>query len=279
MDGNYAIHVSTDKPLYKPGETVYGRGVVLHVLTRRPPSSRLPHLVRLRVLGPRGETFLEGRLKDIDDTVDFGALKMEPEPSVIPFSFTLPKDAAGGDYTVRLDPECYPCGERTIEVRAYRAPRLRIDLDFIRQSYGAGEAVAAMVAVARAEGGVPAGATATAVATLDGQEIHRSVQTVGQGGRVDVGFVLPARIHGPGDGSLSVSILDGGVQESAVRTLPIARADKITVRFFPEGGDLFVADAPQRVYVEGKSTNGRPADVSGVIIDAAGAEVAVRAAS
>jgi hypothetical protein len=119
--------------------------------------------------------------------------------------------------------------------------------------------------VTRAEGGAPVGATVTAVAVLDGAELHRSNLVIDRTGYCEVRFSLPSNIPGPGEGNLSMVIRDGGVQESAVKTIPIPRSAGLKVIFYPEGGDL-APGATQRVYVEARTAKGRPADVAGNII-------------
>jgi hypothetical protein len=186
----------------------------------------------------------------------------------------LADSAAGGDYEFAAHfvhwngAAAAPRGVRRAEVRAYRPPRLKTDLDFMKQAYGPGDKVIASLRVTRAEGGAPAGATVTAVAVLDGTELHRSSIVVDRTGFCEVRFTLPADIPGPGEGSLSMAITDGGVQESAVKTIPIPRASGLTVHFYPEGGDL-APRVTQRVYVEARTAKGRPADVAGSVIETA----------
>ena len=104
----------------------------------------------------------------------------------------------------------------------------------MKQAYGPGEKVIASLRVTRAEGGAPAGATVTAVAVLDGIELHRSNTVIDHSGFCEVRFTLPPDIPGPGEGSLSMAIRDGGVQESAVKTIPIPRSTGLKLTFYPE---------------------------------------------
>jgi hypothetical protein len=199
-----------------------------------------------------------------------------PSPHVcsIGFQFFLTDSAAGGDYEFVATfvhwngAPVAPRGVRCAQVRAYRPPRLKTDLDFLKQAYGPGEIVVASLRVTRAEGGAPAGAAVTAVAVLDGVELHRGNLVIDSNGYCEVRFSLPSDIPGPGEGSLSMAIRDGGVQESAVKTIPLPRSAALHVTFYPEGGDL-APGAVQRVYVHARTAKGRPADVAGNIVDAA----------
>ena len=97
-----------------------------------------------------------------------------------------------------------------------------------------------------------------------------SFRTDGQG-KVEVRFRLPAEMD-KGEGSLSVKFNDGSGPEAITRPIPIV-LKKLQVEFFPEGGDL-IAGAPNRVYFQSQTTLGKPADISGRIVDALGREVA-----
>lgn len=66
-----------------------------------------------------------------------------------------------------------------------------------------------------------------------------------------------------GDVKLMVTFSHDGVNESVAERVPIAGKETI-VEFFPEGGKL-IAGVPNRVYVRGTNSNGKPIDVRGTI--------------
>lgn len=72
-----------------------------------------------------------------------------------------------------------------------------------------------------------------------------------------------------------MAIRDGGVQETAVKTIPIPRAEALDVRFYPEGGELVISEegAGQRMYVEARTAKGKPADVAGDVLEMPGERV------
>ena len=67
-------------------------------------------------------------------------------------------------------------------------------------------------------------------------------------------------------------IQDGGTVETATKTIPIL-LHAMDLAIYPEGGDL-IAGLPNRVYLEGRTPAQKPADMAGVIVNAAGKEVA-----
>ncbi len=146
----------------------------------------------------------------------------------------------------------------------YRAPRIRKELDFAREAYGAGETVNAVVTLAGSSGGPLANQPARAIVQVDGEEVARLDLMTDAEGAALVSFDLPEILH-RGDGLLTVLVDDAGVTESISRALPLVLQD-LQLSFFPEGGDL-VAGLPGRVYFEATDAHGQPADVAGRIED------------
>lgn len=254
----FVTHVSTDKPLYKPGETVYLRGVALDVFTHAPLASGVPP-AQVTITGPRGE-LLGSSLTTFADGV-WG------------FSWVVPEGSAGGEYTATatLQGEQWAKTTRKFDVRAYRAPRLTTQIKFAREGYGPGDSVSATLEARRAEGGIPKGAKVTAVARVDGAQVASVEGALDGDGRFTATFPLPKAME-RGDGSLAFTVEDGGQLETAAKTLPILM-QTVDLAFFPEGGDL-VAGLPARVYVEARNLAQKPADIAGVVVDDSGAQVA-----
>jgi hypothetical protein len=249
---------STDKPIYKPGETVYVRGVVVDHATHAPLSGDQPHAV-IEIKGPKGDSVASGTVQAAE--------------SVLGFQWTIPEGQAGGEYTLTISYpwQGYAPAERTFDIRAYRAPRLKSQITFVRDGYGPGDDVTAGLSVKRAEGGIPVGASVTAIARVDGVEVFRGPSTIDALGTCQVMFQLPAAIE-RGEGTLALVIDDSGVVETASKTIPIL-LQTVDLTMYPEGGDL-VAGVSNRVYFEAFTPSHKPADLAGNVIDAAGTVVA-----
>ncbi|MBI3722541.1 hypothetical protein HY251_01080, partial [bacterium] len=202
----WLMHLATDKPLYRPGETVYARGAELDAFTRAPVGVAQP---MFEVRSPGGAVVVQG----ISNVTQVG---------MAAFSWTIPEDMPGGEYKLvaRFPWEGLPEAETTFDIRSYRVPRLKTELEFAKKAYGPGERVSATLKAERAEGGVPLGASATAVATVDGVEVHRSEVSLDASGLCSVSFSLPRTIK-DGEGTLALVVRDGGVQETAAKTIPI----------------------------------------------------------
>ncbi len=251
-DGTRVVaRVSTDKPLYRPGETVRIRSIALEAFRLQLPGD-VP--VKMTMTDPRGGVVFDHVL--------------DTQNGAIAWEHALPRDVAGGTYTVSVtgtkDDGLVAPAKRTFEVRSYRVPRLRFDMELDRDTYGPGDAGTAQLSVERAEGGSPTGATAEAVLRVDGEEIARETLTVGADGGVVVPFTLPMQIA-EGRGQLSVTVEDGGVVETTAKTVPIALG-RLDVELYPEGGEL-VAGIPSRVYFRARTPAGEPADVAFEVLD------------
>jgi len=254
----YLTHLSTDKPIYRIGETVFLRGVMLHANTHKPlPEATTDAVVEIR--GPKG------------DVVGGGWVRTEG--SVLAFQWLVPDGQPGGEYTAKVSfPSAgYAPAERKFDVRAYRVPRLKSQIVFLRDGYGPGDRVTATLQVNRAEGGVPAGAKVIATARVDGDEVYRGETAVDAVGTCRVEFPLPTPIV-RGLGTLTLVIADGGIVETAAKTIPIL-LQTLDLQTYPEGGDL-VASVPARVYFEARTPWGKPADVEGEVLSAADQVVA-----
>src|SRR5881296_860569 len=254
----YLIHVSTDKPVYRSGERLYVRGVFLRAAGHTPMTTSLGETVSFEIKGPKGDTVASGVSAIID--------------SVAGFSWDIPAGQAGGEYTVRIShPAADGRAERKFDIRAYRAPRLKSQIVFVRDGYGPGDMVAANLHVERAEGGVPSGARVSVSARVDGEETWKGTATVDSSGNAGASFRLPSAIA-RGEGVIAMIIEDGGTVETATKTIPIL-LQTLDLAIYPEGGDL-IAGLPNRVYLEGRTPAQKPADMAGVIVNAAGKQVA-----
>jgi len=255
----YLTHVSTDKPVYRTGETLYVRGIILHHATHKPLDGNAQMPAVIEISGPKGDVVASGQINS--------------EDSVLGFSWPIPEGQAGGEYTVRVRHPWtgHPPAERKFDIRAYRAPRLKTQVKFLRDGYGPGDDVTATLTASRAEGGVPAGAPVTIIARIDGIEAYRGNAQVDAQGQCVARFQLPPQIA-RGEGTLAMVIEDGGVVETASKTIPIL-LQTVDLTIYPEGGDL-VAGLSNRVYFEAFTPARKPADLAGVVRDDEGQKVA-----
>src|SRR5262245_2837266 len=101
----YLTHVTTDKPIYRTGEKLYVRAVVLRANGHSPMTN--PGTATFEIKGPKGDTVASGVSEILDSTVGF--------------SWDIPAGQAGGEYTVRIFHPLGAPAERKFDIRAYRA--------------------------------------------------------------------------------------------------------------------------------------------------------------
>ena len=247
----YLTFVSTDKPIYRAGEKVYVRGVVLNAANHKPLPDGQTASATIEIKGPKGDVVAGGNAP--------------AQNSVWSFAWEVPEGQAGGEYTIHAT---YPWSghapaERKFDIRAYRAPRLKSQITFLRDGYGPGDTVNAPLEVLRAEGGIPEGAKVTVSARVDGMEVDGGTARVDGKGLCSVTFTLPYQIP-RGEGTLALVIEDGGVVETASKTIPIL-LQTVDLQIFPEGGEL-IAGYKNRVYLQANQPNGKPADLAGKLM-------------
>ncbi len=249
----YLTMLSTDKPIYRAGDKLYLRGVMLNSLNKQPfpRFSDLRYGGHIEIRGPKGEIIARDNAQIQD--------------SVWSYIWDVPRGALGGEYTAYLSFAQAPFApsERKFDVRAFRNTRLKSQITFVRDGYAPGEKVSAVLDVKRAEGGIPASAKVMVTATIDGVAMNCGTASVDSNGLCQVSFDLPHEIE-RGEGTLALVISDGGVVETASKTIPIL-LKTVDLQMYPEGGDL-LAGHKNRVYIEASQTNGKPADLVGKIM-------------
>lgn len=247
--GQTLTFITTDKPLYKSNEKVYIRAALLDATSHEPSLGN--QYVAIQIKNSRGQVVANGSTNTQEGIWSYG--------------WEIPAEQPGGEYTISVvyPGKAFAPAERKIEVRSYRAPRLKTQIVFAREGYGPGEKVSATLYSKRAEGGVPEGAKVTIKPLVDGVEVPGGTGIVDSKGLCRVNFNLPQKIE-KGDGTLALVIEDGGVVETASKTIPIL-LQSVDLQMFPEGGDL-IAGFKNRVYVQAFLPNGKPADLIANIV-------------
>ncbi len=224
-------HLSLDKPLCRPGETVRFRTVTL---------TRYDLRVDREIAVAVEMTDEDGNL------LEEASHQAETENGVSHGQLEIPDDLADGMYRVvaRSPTGCFAEVSHPLAVRDRAPPRFRKRLLFDRESYGPGDRVVARLTVLRAEGGVLADAPLWIEAVVDSQVLLDESCSTDQQGACEVTFALPDQMD-RGQGSLTISVEDTETDVLSER-IPI-QLDAFSVDFFPESGAL-VAGVQNRVY-------------------------------
>ena len=153
----YVTHLATDKPMYRPGETVRFRSLTLERFSMKPPDKDFIVVYTLRT--PLGEESQLGTGSSLVSAGENGSPLLGPDNKPIRGVGTgeimLDPNAAGGEYTLKVSEaqNRFPPQERKFIVNNYPPQQLNKELDFNGKSYGPGDEVAAVCKVSRVEGG------------------------------------------------------------------------------------------------------------------------------
>lgn len=238
------LHLSTDKPLYQPGQTIHVRALALQASTLRPVAGEA---LAIEVLDPKGNRL---------------GLKQQPlgRFGVGSFDFELADGIALGTYQVKAK-----AGEATsqleLEVARYTLPKFAITLTPERDAYLAGETLRLKV-LARTFFGKPVGkAQVRAIlARPNGVVLTQAQETTSGDGDAELSLPLPATLGRPGAPE-AVRILAevkdaAGQLESKQLSLLVGR-ELLSVALVPAQGTLAPGVANE-VLVLTTTADGKP---------------------
>lgn len=248
------LYVQTDKPFYAPGDDIWFNAFLLDATSHKP--SAVSDVVHVELIDPKGQVALTASLLVLDGTAHG--------------DFHLDEAMPGGLYRLRAYTRWMKnFGEDTyfikdVPVQRIVAPRLLLKLDFEKEAYGPGDTVVATLEAADLKNVKAAQAPIDYTVQLAGALLLRATSATLEDGSARITFRLPNDLTVP-DGLLNVIVATDGVTESVSRAIPIV-LNKITLRFFPEGGQQIMG-VPGRVAFQATNEFGKGADVSGVIVD------------
>jgi len=259
------VHLASDRPIYRPGDTMYVRAVALDRVTFAPAAGRA---LALRLLDAKAAPLF---------TTTFHP--SAAEHGVCAHAWPIPEHQTGGTFRlqVTIGDASLVLAETTVRVQRFQPPRLHKAITLDRSSYAAGERGVAAVAVTRLGSGDAAAAAAAAFATvrasvlIDGREAWHEDVRLGADGRARFAFTLPDAVE-RGEGRFVLRVDDGSVVETEVEPFTVPTGG-LEIAVYPESGEL-VAGHDNRVYVEVTDSLGRSVDASGRVLDATGGVVA-----
>lgn len=248
------IYTHADKPLYSPGEDIWFKIYLVNGKDNSP--SALSNVVYADLIDPKGNVKSSKTLPVIN-----GGAKGE---------FSLEDDDPGGIYKIKVYTTWLKnFGEehffiREITVQKVIAPRLLMNLEFLKKAYGSSDRVESGIVVKTLENEPLANYNVSFTAALKGIVFITGNARTDKEGKVTISFNLPDTLQ-TNDGLLNVIINYEGNSESISRSIPIVLND-IDLQFFPEGGDM-VKDAECRIAFKALNEFGKPADIEGIIVD------------
>ena len=260
VDRSFRVLVSTDKPLYQPGQTIHIRALSLATDDQRPAAGRD---AIIEVLDAKANKVFMKVFTGKDQTSDYG---------IVSADFVLADQVNEGSYTVRAivgDTE----SERSVSVERYRLPKFKITASCDKPYYEPGEKLTCDISAQYTFGEPVIGA----IVTVEAQRFITEFSTFAEGhawtdkeGRVRIPIDLePSFVGSPakqGDAlvSLKITVRDTAGYELVKTQDVTVTNDPLRVEVFPESGKL-VQGVENIVYILTAYADGRPARTKLVI--------------
>lgn len=249
------VYLHFDRTMLKPGESLWFSAYVRDANTLQP--SAKSDMIYVEFIAPNGTVLKKLKLIAVD-----GIAKGDIQTT---------EELAGGIYKIKAytnwQKNFNTTFERNITLQKTVLPHLRMQLDFEREAYGAGDEVIAKLDLNTLENTPLANFDFNYQVSVAGANISQQQSKTDEKGHVEFKFNLPKDLNS-NDGLVNVMLQYNGQGESISRSIPIV-LNKMDVQFFPEGGDL-VADLDQRIAFKALNEFGKPADVEGTIINSNG---------
>ncbi len=249
---DYGLFLSSDKPVYRPGQTIHVRALALATTDHRPAGGQDIHFT---ILDPNGQPLAQR----VVPGSDFG---------IAGFDLPLAADAAHGQYTLQAQMGD-TVSERAVEVGDYELPAFRITVETDRTFYGPGERVTGLAQAAYFFGKPVAGGRVTLRVYAGAPKRVQVIEVrgeMGDEGRFEFGFDLPSADElftagETGQLELEIAVIDtAGQQEGIRRVVPVAQ-QPILIRAVPESG-LLKPDVENRIFILTSYPDGQPAQTT-----------------
>jgi len=250
--------LSTDRPIYRPGERLYFRALTLERESFKPVEKGN---VEFDLRDPKGNKVPDGSLAlPIVQGVAAGSINLSP--NLMEGNYRLTANSPSQEFVEQ---------SRFIEIHAFREPRLRKRLEFDAPSIAAGSTLKGELIVENDDGQPLSDAPVHVQAELDNKVIQNHDVTLDKEGKTPLSFSIPGSVR-QGPLHVDISVGKGVNAEQLHRQIPLTQGP-LDLEFFPESGPL-IAGLRTQVYFQAFDVNSKPVAVRGRIVDDRGTEVA-----
>ena len=255
MERDYKVLLTTDKPIYQPGQQIMVRALALGAFDQRPAAGSA---VELTIADAKGNKVF----KQTATTSEYG---------VASWTFQLADEVNHGNYklTANLDGTS---SEKTVAVKPYVLPKFKVTAATDDDFYRPGQRVTGQVEAAYFFGKAVEGEVRLAGWVYD-VERRQVVELAGQtdaGGRFSFEFDLPDYFVAGAEGGVADLLLEVAVTDGAAHTeqvsiaVPVAQQG-IIVEAVPESGDL-KAGLENILYLLTAYPDGTPAECEVTVV-------------
>lgn len=226
----YRLMVTTDKPMYQPGQSIQMRALALNAFTLKPRNGD----IQFEIADSKGNTVFTRK----SQLSEYGIASAE---------LTLADELNLGTYRIAVTASGLR-QERTVEVARYVLPKFGLELESGKESYRPGEPVRGTVR-AKYFFGKPVQGKVQA-------KLGREVVTGAL--KEDGSWEFQAPAPGEGTASLEVTVTDTADHKESKSTVVIVSRESLKVALYPEGGAI-VPGLANTYYVLVSTPDGRPA--------------------
>jgi hypothetical protein len=223
--------LTTDKPMYQPGQTIRFRALALDAFTLKPRSGAA---AQLEVLDSKGNRVLSKNAGLSEFGICSGELELADEINL-------------GTYKVIVSASGLR-QERTVEVAKYVLPKFKVDVEIEKPSYRPREVVRGTVRAKYFFGKPVGGRVKVAVGN----------EAVSGELRADGTWEFQAPAPGEGLGKVEATVTDTADHRETKATAVLVSSEALRVTLVPEGGQI-VRGAENTYYVIVATPDGRPA--------------------
>ena len=242
------LMLSTDKPVYQPGQTIHMRSLALLRSAGVPVTGQE---VLFKLADPKGTLIFKQRT--VTSAFGISSTDCPLADQIIEGPYTLTCEVAGTVST------------RTVEVKHYALPKFRVGMDVSEPYLRPGQLVRAKVSASYFFGQSVAGGRADVeIKAPDSGFVLQEHATLDTNGDATIQFRVPERLVGTearsGDAKLVITATvrdTGGQSESRSITRPVSSAE-LRLEILPESGTL-IPGIPNRMYALVSTPDGRPA--------------------
>jgi uncharacterized protein YfaS (alpha-2-macroglobulin family) len=245
----WRLMLSTDKPVYQPGQVIHVRSLGLKKPDLKPVAG---HEVTFAIADPKGNVIF----KQKDVTSRFGIASAD---------CALAREILEGEYQLTCTMG-ETVSEATVTVERYVLPKFKVAVNLAEPFYAPGDEVVGQIQadyffgkpVARADVQIEVRAADVGQTTIAALNEQTDAQ-----GAAKFRFQLPNQLTGreqlDGNARLMVvaTVTDSAGQKVSTGTSRVVTANPIGLEIIPESGSL-VRDVPNTVYVFASYADGRP---------------------
>ncbi len=255
------VYISTDRTLYNPGEIVYFS--LFNVKTQTLHSSNVSDMIYAELKNPEGKVIQKIKL-------------LMGEKGIAKGDFSFPAEYNGGIYTIvaytlwQSNDTANLLAEKKVQLQKFTAPNFKYTLEFDRKAYGLNEQVKAEFQLKDNQDKPLANLQVRANLTVDGNEFDSKIITTDKNGKGQITLTIPK--DSITDAFMGFGFNYRNRNESFGKIVPLT-LENIAMEFYPEGGYL-INGVSSQVAFRAINKAKLPADISGIILDESGTEVA-----